>query len=144
MEPTIRSVGLRGRQVLQYGWDKARPAVFRVPSGATLDLELQDASDGQITPTSTSEAIPRMDRARGNPIIGPIALDSAAIGEVLQVDVLEVAPAAWGWTGIDGVGDVGLADADRTHEEHRLPPLDEATGRLVAEAAAAMDRALGS
>jgi acetamidase/formamidase len=92
-------VSARARS-MQYGWDNSRAPALVVPSGTEIELELRDASDGQITRGATADSIPAMDRSRGNPLSGPIFVESAHPGAVLQVDILQVAPSNWGWTGI--------------------------------------------
>ena len=85
---------------IQYGWHAAEP-VLEVESGAEVSLELRDASDGQVSPTDVETYRGgRFDGARGNPITGPIRVVGAEPGDVLQVDVLDVKPGAWGWTGM--------------------------------------------
>jgi acetamidase/formamidase len=85
---------------VQYGWDNSRAPTRYVPSGAVEELELHDASDGQIRAGATATAIPQMDRSRGNPLVGPIHVEGARAGRVLQVDILEIVPGDWGWTGV--------------------------------------------
>jgi acetamidase/formamidase len=84
----------------QYGWDRSREPTAIITPGTSLELELADASDGQLAPGSTAASIVAIDRKRMNPLIGPIAVEGARAGSVLQVDVLEVRPKAWGWTAI--------------------------------------------
>ena len=84
----------------QYGWDRSRTPILNVQSGTEISLDLNDASDGQIGPEDDAGTIERVDRTRMNPMAGPIAIDGARPGSVLQVDVLRVAPGPHGWTAI--------------------------------------------
>jgi acetamidase/formamidase len=69
-----------------------------VGSGIELDLEFRDASDGQVSPATTIDELDAYHAARGNPITGPIVIEGARPGDVLQVDVLDFEVDTWGWT----------------------------------------------
>jgi acetamidase/formamidase len=88
------------QHAFQYGWDRSRSPVLSVKSGAEVSLDLNDASDGQIGPEDDAKVIERIDRKRMNPLAGPIAVDGARPGSVIQVDILEVNPGPRGWTAI--------------------------------------------
>ena len=44
----------------------------------------------------------KIDRDRIHALTGPIFVDGAEPGDVLQIDVLEVAHKGWGWTSVIG------------------------------------------
>ena len=81
-------------------WDNQLPPALEVEPGDTVELEIRDASDGQITRTSTAGDIGRLDFARVNPVTGPIFVRGAEPGDALIVEILELALGDWGWTGI--------------------------------------------
>jgi acetamidase/formamidase len=88
-----------------FGWDNSIPPVLRIESGATVELELQDSSAGQITQTSTVAAVDGLDFGRINPVTGPIFVGGAEPGDVLKVTMLAFTPSGWGWTAnIPGFG----------------------------------------
>jgi acetamidase/formamidase len=92
-----------------YVWDNSLPARLRVDSGDTVTCETRDAGDGQFTLESTSADLENY-QFRGHPLTGPIYVDGARPGDVLQVDVLDVRPASFGWTAI--VPELGLLPED--------------------------------
>jgi acetamidase/formamidase len=81
-------------------WDHSIPPVLRIASGAVVHLSCLDASNGQITPASTCADLAGLDFARLDQLNGPIFVEGAQPGDVLQIEVLEVRPSAWGWTAI--------------------------------------------
>jgi acetamidase/formamidase len=86
-------------------WDGSIEPVIRVASGDEVEVDALDASGGQITAASTSEAIGALDFARVDQVHGPIHVDGAEPGDTLQVDLLDFTPADWGWTAsIPGFG----------------------------------------
>jgi acetamidase/formamidase len=93
--PTIVSA-----DAVQFGWDNSRLPVAAVPDGATLELALRDASNGQIRPGDHAPVVEAADRRQMNPLIGPLVIEDAQAGMTLQVDVLEVEPERAGWTAV--------------------------------------------
>ena len=70
-------------------------------SGDTIAFDCLDASNGQITSASTTATLHSLDFSRLDQVNGPIYVDSAEPGDVLQVDVLSIAPSVpWGWSAI--------------------------------------------
>ena len=93
------------RNQVRFGWDRSFEPAHIVPSGAEIVVETQDASAGQIRPDATAETVRTLDFERVNPVSGPILVEGARPGDVLQVDLLEIVPGAFGWTAqIPGFG----------------------------------------
>jgi acetamidase/formamidase len=82
-----------------YVWDNSLAPRLSVESGDTVVFHTRDAGDGSFPLGATTEALLTYE-FRGHPLTGPVSVAGAAPGDVLQVDVLEVQPAAHGWTGI--------------------------------------------
>lgn len=83
---------------VSYGWSRDHPPLLRVPSGAEIHVASADCSGGQVTPVSTSATIGGLDMATIDPIGGPIYVEGARPGNVLQVDLLDLRPGAFGWS----------------------------------------------
>ena len=81
-------------------WDRSLPASLEVDSGAVIEFDVRDSSNGQITVSSTAEDIAALDFTRVNPVTGPVFVRGARPGDVLSVEILEFVPSSWGWTGI--------------------------------------------
>lgn len=76
-----------------------QPVVY-VQSGETITFDCLDASNGQITPTSTALTISSLVFSQLDQVSGPVHIEGALPGDTLQVDVLKIETANWGWTGI--------------------------------------------
>jgi acetamidase/formamidase len=87
-------------QRLHYAWDNSLEPSLRIAPGDSVIFETWDASGHDIQRTWTSaEAANRKRKAGvGHALTGPVALEGARVGQTLVVEVLEVQPAAWGWT----------------------------------------------
>ncbi|GCE50952.1 acetamidase/formamidase [Thermosporothrix hazakensis] len=81
-------------------WDQSIPPLVTVQSGDVVELETREASAGQLNPGSTSDALRSLDFSAVNPVTGPIAIDGAKPGDVVEVEILDVRPKDWGWTGV--------------------------------------------
>ena len=86
-------------------WDPAIPPVATAASGAIVEFDCLDASNGQLTADSTTADVATLDFGRVDQVNGPVEVAGAEPGDSLQVDFLELAPADWGWTAsIPGFG----------------------------------------
>jgi acetamidase/formamidase len=74
--------------------------VLTVADGDTVVFETRDVSDNQIGPDSDASVIAGLDWERVYPLAGPVAVEGAAPGDVLAVDILDIHTRGWGWTAI--------------------------------------------
>ncbi|MGO9338271.1 MAG: acetamidase/formamidase family protein [Terracidiphilus sp.] len=94
-------------------WDRSLPARLRIEPGDEVAFECVDASGGQVLPGMTTADFLTIDRARIHALTGPVWVDGAEPGDVLQIDVLSTRHAGWGWSSvIEGLGFL----KDRFHE----------------------------
>ena len=84
---------------LHFAWDNSLAPTLEIDPGDTVTIETWDAGGHTFTRESTSAdaAVPRP--MRGHALTGPIAVHGARPGDTLVIDVLEVAPNSWGYTG---------------------------------------------
>jgi acetamidase/formamidase len=82
-----------------YVWDNSLAPRLTVQSGDTVTFETRDASDGHFAPGATTDTLSTY-QFRGHPLTGPVLVEGTVPGDALQIDVLEVRPAAHGWTAI--------------------------------------------
>ena len=86
-------------------WDRLLKPRLEVAPGDEVQIECVDASGGQVAPGMTVAEYLRIDRMRIHALTGPIWIDGAAPGDVLQVDVLATRHSGWGWSSIvEGLG----------------------------------------
>ena len=79
-------------------WHPDIPAIASVGDGDVVELQARDSQDGQI---GTATTVPDLANLRPNvahPLTGPIAVEGAQPGDLLAVDILDVAPEAFGFT----------------------------------------------
>ena len=86
-------------------WDRNLPPRLHIAPGDQVHYECVDASGGQVTPGMTTEQYLTIDRTRIHALTGPLWIEGAEPGDVLQIDVLRTQHRGWGWTStIEGLG----------------------------------------
>jgi acetamidase/formamidase len=102
---TVRSIHSVSREQFQNTWDNSVPPVLTVRENETVTIATLDASNLQIDTGSTIDAVTNLDFGRVNPVHGPIVVEGAHPGDVLQVDLHSIDIQSWGWTAnIPGFG----------------------------------------
>jgi acetamidase/formamidase len=81
-------------------WNRALQPRLRIAPGDIVHMECHDASGAQVHPTMTVAGFLAIDRGRIHALTGPIFVQGAEPGDVLQIDVLEVAHKGWGWSSV--------------------------------------------
>jgi len=88
-----------------FGWNNDFAPAVRIAPGETLEFDVVDSSAGQLSPSSSIADVGRLDFSKINPVSGPVFVEGAEPGDVLQVTLLTFAPSGWGWTAnIPGFG----------------------------------------
>jgi len=86
-------------------WNRRLAPRLHIAPGDTVHVECHDASGAQVRPGMTVPEYLQIDRDRIHALTGPIFVDGAESGDVLQIDVLKVTHKGWGWTSvISGLG----------------------------------------
>jgi acetamidase/formamidase len=81
------------------------PPRLIIKPGDTVHMECQDSSGAQVHPGMTVRDYLAIDRSKIHALTGPIGIEGAEPGDVLQVDVLHVAHKTWGWSSVvNGLG----------------------------------------
>jgi acetamidase/formamidase len=83
-------------------WNRSLRPRLSIASGDTVHMECADASGGQVHPAMSVAEFLLIDRGRIHALTGPIFVEGAGPGDVLQIEVLEVAHKGWGWSSVIG------------------------------------------
>jgi len=88
-------------------WHPALAPVAAVAPGDGLTLELRDSMDGQVTADTTHDDLLEL-QAVSHVLTGPVAVRGAEPGDLLELEILGYATAAFGWTAVlPGAGALG-------------------------------------
>ena len=117
---------LGGDATIHTYFDNSLPPALTIAPGDTVVFETREPSNG-ATARRVAEAPPadlapdfaaliaaaarpeRPTPLRGHALTGPVLIEGAALGDALDVTIVAVEPAAWGWTGV-GPGNLLLGD----------------------------------
>ncbi len=102
-EPAVPSVEVEytlGTENTHNHWSRAIPPVLTVPSGAIVEIETKEATDGQLTLDSGVEVMANLDFDPIHPLTGPIYVETAEPGDVLAVTFHKIDVLGWGWAGV--------------------------------------------
>ena len=86
-------------------WDRSLEPRLHIEPGDQVHFECVDASGGQVHPGMTVDEYQKIDRTRIHALTGPVWIEGAEPGDVLQIDVLSTQHRGWGWSSIiEGLG----------------------------------------
>src|SRR6476659_9000286 len=79
-------------------WHPDIPPIIRIGPGDSVELPTRDAFDGQIGPRTTAEEVARADLSVVHPLTGPVYVNGAEAGDLLEVQIGEITPEPFGYT----------------------------------------------
>jgi acetamidase/formamidase len=85
---------------VHYVWDNELDPALTVAPGDTVVYRTREVSDGQISPSSTTEDLAGLDWERLYPLAGPVAVEGAEPGDAVEVEVLDIHTEGWGWAAV--------------------------------------------
>jgi len=84
-----------------YKFSSEIPPILKVADGSVIEAFTQEATGGQLTINSTLEDYSKVDWEKVHVLTGPIYVEGAEKGDVLAVELLDLEPGDWGWTGME-------------------------------------------
>ena len=83
-------------------FSRSIPPVISVSSGAVIQAETNEASDGQLHKDATLDDLINIDFDPIHPLTGPVYVENAEVGDVLAIDLLKIELHDYGWQAIVG------------------------------------------
>ena len=84
--------------VTQPFWDNSVAPRLTIDAGDVVVIECAEPV-GQLTPNSTHDDLANLDFSLVHALTGAIAINGAAVGDALEVEILDMRHKGWGWTG---------------------------------------------
>lgn len=81
-------------------FDKELTPLEYISSGEIRRFDILDASGGLIKRDSTADILTELPPNKLNPVCGPIYIEDAEPGDVIEIELLDFEPGGWGWTGL--------------------------------------------
>ena len=83
-----------------FGWDNSNVPIVKVISGETIEIDTVDSSGAQLSLKSNIEDVRNLDFSKVNPVTGPIFIEDACEGDVIEIEFIDFVTSGWGWTAI--------------------------------------------
>jgi len=83
-----------------FGWDNSNVPIVKVISGETIEIDTVDSSGAQLSLKSSIEDVRNLDFSKVNPVTGPIFIEDACEGDVIEIEFIDFVTSGWGWTAI--------------------------------------------
>ncbi len=81
-------------------WSSMIEPALRVPNKSVIEVKTEEASDRQLTRTSTIEDLNNLSFDPIHPLTGPVYVEGAEPGDILKVTLHKIEMGDWGWTAI--------------------------------------------
>ena len=79
-------------------WHSDIPPAVEADSGEEVVMQTRNALDGEITPSSRPDDLRNVNLNLVHPLTGPVYVKGAEAGDLLEVNILSIESAGWGFT----------------------------------------------
>ena len=79
-------------------WHPDVPPIIEVGENENIVIDTRDASDGQMTRSTVVEDLEAMDQKVSHPLTGPIYVNGAEPGDLLEIEYVDIFPQPYGFT----------------------------------------------
>ena len=81
-------------------WNRDLKPRMIVEPGDTVHMDCLDATGGQVSPGDPASRMLEIDTTRIHTLTGPIWIEGAEPGDVLEIQILEVTHKGWAWSSV--------------------------------------------
>ena len=81
-------------------WHPDIPPAIEAAPGEEVVMQTRHALDSEVTPTSSAADLTNVNLGLIHPLTGPVYVQGAEPGDMLEVNILNIEPAPWGFTSI--------------------------------------------
>ncbi len=122
---------------IHHRWNHALAPALTVRPGDGVLIQCRDSSDGQATRDTTAEQWMRRDQDRIHALTGPVFIEGAMPGDVLEVEIRSIRHFGWGWSSI--IPGLGFLSERFTEPYFFVWELEEHYSRSMAPAVVPLD-----
>jgi acetamidase/formamidase len=102
-----------GERNIHRAWDNSLDPALTIEPGDVVRFECRDATDRQLDVESTDEEVHDLSFDPVHPLTGPVAVEGAQPGDVLEVELLDLQHKGWGYNAFfPGDMELGLLPED--------------------------------
>ncbi|QLK27763.1 acetamidase/formamidase family protein [Natrinema zhouii] len=121
-----------GDETVHSAWNNGLEPVQTIEPGDTVRFTCEDSTGGQLGPDSAIADVAALDVDRVHSLTGPVAVEGARPGDVLEVELLEIDHHGWGYTLVlPGEAELGLLADEFPEPELYVWEFDGDVARFV-------------
>jgi formamidase len=81
-------------------WHADLEPIASVKPGVEISFETGDAADAQLSMSSSHKDVAAGELGRAHPLTGPVYVEGAEPGDVLEAELVDLESGPWGWTAL--------------------------------------------
>ncbi len=85
---------------IHFSWKPVRDPIANVKDGEVFEVKVPDSSTMQVKEDWTTSDMDHLDTKKFDGAVGPIYVEGAEPGDVLEVVIQDIKAGSWGWTSI--------------------------------------------
>ena len=117
---------------VHHAWDNDLEPILTVEPGDVVRFECRDAVDGQLPVDASAADVPEVSFDPVHPLTGPVAVEGAEPGDVLEIELLAFQHKGWGYTAfMPGEMGLGLLPEEFPEAGLHVWDLEDDVGRFV-------------
>ncbi|MCL9814089.1 acetamidase/formamidase family protein [Natranaeroarchaeum aerophilus] len=117
---------------VHHSWNNEISPVCTIEPGEVVEFSCRDATNGQIDADSTVADLAGLDIEQVHALTGPVAIQGAAPGDVLTIEILDISHQGWGYTLVlPGEMEHGLLAEEFPEPMLHIWNLDDGVARFV-------------
>lgn len=87
-------------QNIHFKWTNSLKPVISIKSGEKISVTVPDSSTWQIKREFSTKDLEKIDPDKYDGAVGPIYVEGSSAGDVLEIEIVEMRTADWGWSAI--------------------------------------------
>ncbi len=85
---------------IHFSWKPSRKPIDWIKDGESVLIKVPDSSTMQVKEEWTTADMSKLDTSKFDGAVGPIEIDGAEPGDVLEITIEDIKTGMWGWTSI--------------------------------------------
>lgn len=85
---------------IHFSWKPDRKPIARIEAGDSIKIKVPDSSTMQVREDWTTGDMDNLDTSKFDGAVGPIYIEGAEKGDVLEIEIEDIETGTWGWTSI--------------------------------------------
>lgn len=97
---SIKSIDGWNFDRIHFSWKPSMEPIDSVKDGEEFEVRVPDSSTMQVKEDWTTSDMDHLDTSKFDGAVGPVYVEGAEAGDVLEVEIVDIKTGRWGWTSI--------------------------------------------